>query len=349
MVKSKHKISLDGGDYYDITEEEYNSVKYLVENRKNLKKLARTIQRKCSFNYDTCYEISKLAFSSSTAKAIEEYISNRQLTLDDIISIGNVYSVLPSVDLTFLQKLYNVTYKNKVLIGNGEVLLTLLVKNSKVSKDSGDMQVRKKRYEIKADGGRLKGHKGYNSGDTATKIWSTVLKELCNTFNVNCVIPTDGSLDYNFVSSKEALRNYGYGLFRVGHKLIIETQGKFTKHDLINLCINGLKSVYTEIDSNQFNWLHYIVNDQGVIEDYVLFRTLFAVTLIQYYYDIEKIENIIAIENTGVVNVLNRNNISEYYKYIKIKNWPSFARNAGSSGQVPAIIPLRPGTTVYKL
>ena len=342
-------MSLNKGPFIEISEEDFNNIRYLVENKDNIQQLGKFIQNLCGFTDIVSHDLSKLVYNSPCKNQIIDYLHDRTTSIDQLIQEGNFYNAFQFCDKLFLDKLYYFTYKSSRQIGNGEVLLTLLVKDASKSTCKGDVIINNTEIEVKADGGRLKGHIGYNSGETASKVWNMMLLQLCTTYNLDIPVPPGGSVDYNFLSTKEALKGYGYALFRIGQELIIKSGNMFTSNDLINICVTGLTSVYTELSRNDFNWIEELVDSQGVIKDYVQFRTHFAAMLVEYYMSRNGIETIISIESSGSLNLLNARYVSRYYQYITIRQWPSFSSGAGNFGQVPTIGPLKTGTPVFKL
>jgi hypothetical protein len=231
--------------------------------------------------------IAEKVFESEANEKIVAYLNNRDVRIEDLDG-KNIIDVFTSKvsDRTFVEWLLSYEWAATPNVGAGEAFISIMVAGARKTstKEKGDVKIGEQELEIKGDGARLRGQKGFGSAIEAGNQWSRFLKENVNKYNLGIDVPAGGNNVYNFVKN-------GYAFDTIGQQIIANSGGKFTLNDLLKGWKDGLLKLYLNANEDNFNFIDASY-ENGVLNK-EKFNNGLALFSLNYYYTVEGIEQIL--------------------------------------------------------
>ena len=233
------------------------------------------------------------------------------------------------------KKLFIWSWKSTPSTGRGEVWLSLMLKDGKrpTSSQKGDMMIDNAEWEVKGDGARIAGQKGFGDAKQMRGHLNNAVVKFCSDIGRKAPDFLDGSAGDNAwnIGKKSA------GL--LGKSLeALAKEKKFGKEDLVILNKHLLEaySKYLLTFTTNLSLTKGIVAPNGKI-NIAKFNRVLLEMYYTHYENTEEFKGIFLVSYTKANKVLACNTSSEFLKavdsgQIKIAAYPSFTDAAGAQG-----------------
>jgi hypothetical protein len=284
-------------EQYNVSDEKLDKLKTIIgKSEIKDKTLPETITKTSNLPGQAVREIVAHLeeYPEEAVNKVTEYIKNRSIDLKDLDN-KNVFDVFEGVGIPkdFSRFLYSYQLKQtSPNVGKGEAFFSLMLRGArkamggkKADAETGDVRIDGQEVEIKGQNARLKGQKGFGAPENVARYWSEELKKASvNIPEINDIIPSSSSLDWNF-------KDGGYALDTIGQQLIKATQGTFTLEDLKNLWKSGLTFLYPMANKEKFNFIDKVYENGSFNKD-IFVKELIKFAF-KYYLDVQKINFIV--------------------------------------------------------
>ena len=231
--------------------------------------------------------IAERIFESENQEQILNYINNRDIRIEDLDgkNIIDVYTQ-KIIDRAFVEWLLGYEWAATPNVGAGEAFISIMVAGARKtsSKEKGDVKIGEEELEIKGDGARLRGQKGFGSGIEVGNLWSAFLNDKAKQYNLALNIPEGGSNFYNFVKN-------GYAFDTIGQQIIANSQGGFTLKDLLQGWKDGLRKLYLNSSIQDYDFIDSSY-ENGVLNK-AKFNNGLALFSLNFYFNVEQIEKLL--------------------------------------------------------
>ena len=215
--------------------------------------------------------------------------------LDSLVvtNYPNVYKQV-APELIAIQGLFK-TGKTKTQKGPGEMFLAICSPKIMLSKDAGDLVIAGKLIEVKGNGGRIKGVRGYGNSTSTLSALKTAAASLPSKLGLKAPITAPASV--NVGKTSDFWNNFGPTLIDAGAKPASVV--KFIRTSLSGV----INSIYLDATPAELNQLTALaVNNQGS----VIFDSFYAALkkyAFDYYKTHDEFKGILFI-NTGSGNII---------------------------------------------
>lgn len=231
--------------------------------------------------------IAERIFESENQEQILNYINNRDIRIEDLDgkNIIDVYTQ-KIMDRAFVEWLLGYEWAATPNVGAGEAFISIMVAGARKtsSKEKGDVKIGEEELEIKGDGARLRGQKGFGSGIEVGNLWSAFLNDKAKQYNLALNIPEGGSNFYNFVKN-------GYAFDTIGQQIIANSQGGFALKDLLQGWKDGLRKLYLNSSIQDYNFIDSSY-ENGILNK-AKFNNGLALFSLNFYFNVEQIEKLL--------------------------------------------------------
>lgn len=279
-----------------------------------------------------------LTKGSDMQKMSEYLMANKRDIQQFLDKKVNVYDWLDSIGLSdkkVAAELYDYATNTKPITGPGEVFLSLFIDGGArpTNKEKGDVRINGMEVEVKANGGRLIGQKGYGDAKSMREAIKKALEDIVSHFEADVQV-ADVSNDSAFHITKKEPREIGRVLTEVAKQ-----KGKFSKKDLLFISEKILEAYNSYLKNASALIKKYVspiastIKPNGTINPSAFHMQMLNLYF-DYYYSLEEFE-LIALVNkkTGDLLIVNPTKFSKYVKsgVIAYTN-PSFSDAAGVQG-----------------
>jgi hypothetical protein len=278
---------------FNVDSETYRKILSIL-NRNHIQDL-NIIRSLTAVNIPVVYawEICDQANHFETADTFVKYLTARNIELSSILNT-NIFSVLSttSINLDFIKWLSEFTWD---ATGKGELLLATFLKNtrrtSRKLNEKGDIIVENRELEIKGEGSRLRGYKGYGIGSAVAEYWRSI-------FLPYQEIPEDTNI-WNLTKT-------GFGVDIFG------TQYQLDLPYLIEIWKIGLQKLYLNAALSDFSFVDDCYTT-GALNRTELQNSLLLFSL-EYYFKTENIEQLL-LGKFSLADEDNKSHLLPYQKY----------------------------------
>jgi len=272
-------------------------------------------------------------FGEEDVEIIINYLKNRTVTLEDLKKSNHILELFKKTKINenFLMWLTNYSYQNIPAVGSGEIALVLLL-NGGSKAGVGDVTVNGLEIEVKGDGGRIKGQKGYSMGMEAGRYLSDVIKANLTKIDPKKrpikieQIPEPGSNAYNFGKT-----NIDSNIFNMLAPIFIENN-VLKKADIVKAIQASLKRVFHGMD---ISWVARHVNNMGQIKNSREFIDDWFRASVKYYFDTEHFDLLVILDRKGKLACVSKE--EDPLTKLKISSVPSFTTAASVQGATFAV------------
>ena len=210
-----------------------------------------------------------------------------------VTNYPNVYKQV-APDLIAIQGLFK-TGKTKTQKGPGEMFLAICSPKIMLSKDAGDLVIAGKLIEVKGNGGRIKGVRGYGNSTSTLAALKTAAASLPSKLGLKKPIAAPTTV--NVGKTSDFWNNFGPALISAGAKPASVV--KFIRTSLSGV----LNSIYLDATPAELNQLVTLaVNNQGSVV-FDSFYTALKKYAFDYYKTHDEFKGILFI-NTGSGNII---------------------------------------------
>ena len=320
----QHYINIDDSIPISISREEYNKIRSIISEEKISKSLAvyKEMCELLSFtnidNNSHVDSIVKILLKNKNIDNVINYLRTREqngLTLKELINLGSFTEAfnIMGFDEEVIKKLFNLTFNGRSIMGKGEILINILVKNAIKPKQRGDILIDDIKYDIKIERARFRGQKGFNNSATV----SNYLEKHLKCFSCTHEIPLGGTNSYHPTTTTAGI------YFKITKELI--EKGDMAEKDAINGYKNALLQAYNKINVQYLTFIDEFYknyNEQVIIKGLPL-------ALTKYYLDIEQLNEggVICLSASGKIRLLNHDNLHSF----DLRS-PSFSNSASNQG-----------------
>lgn len=250
----------------------------------------------------------------------------------------NVYDWLTSIginDKNVAARLYDYATNTKPITGPAEVFLSLFIAGGArpSSTEKGDVRINGMEVEVKANGGRLIGQKGYGDAKSMRQAVKTSLETLVAQFGAQVEVESIEN-DAAFHITKRDPREVGRVL-----QEIAKQQGKFRRKDLLVIAEQLLQAYNTYLKNSAPLLKKYVgpvaatISPTGQLDTRAFHAQLLNLYF-EYYHSLEQFELLaLANKKTGNLLIIPPSEFSTYVQQgiIDYTN-PSFTDAAGMQG-----------------
>ena len=275
-------------------------------------------------------EILNFALETGDFEILAEYLQKRTMTLDDLSKAGNfgtaIKKTLPTISSKFISWLVRYRWTTTPSIGIGEIALITMVKDGHKPK-KGDFAVGGNEVEVKGEGARLIGQKGYGRGVEAAKSLEKTFKKHMKKVpkEERIDIPSAGGLDYQVTKKTSSTDKW--------FNFLID-KGVMTHAQAITAWKEAIKSIYLNMN---VSWIDKHIDKNGGIKNLTAWHKDGLAANAKYYHSVEGFTAIVHMNNKGQVRVYKQPDYSKLYDIVIVKSVPSFSSKAGNQGLVYAI------------
>jgi hypothetical protein len=250
----------------------------------------------------------------------------------DPISLTQDFLALPA---NVAKKLFIWSWKSTPSTGRGEVWLSLMLKDGKRpdSTQKGDMMIDKAEWEVKGDGARIAGQKGFGDAKQMRHHLNTAIVKFCG--DIGRKAPdflNDSAGDNAWNIGKKSAGLLGKSLEALAK------EKKFVKADLVKLNTRLLEaySQYLLAFTTKLSLTKGIVGLDGKI-NIAKYNRILLEMYYSHYENTEEFDGIFLVSYTKANKVLACTTTKEFLKavdsgQIKISAYPSFTDAAGAQG-----------------
>ena len=332
LGKRDHFITIDGSIPIAISKREYkrvistigkNTIKRSVSRYNEICKLLTFTNITNTSHIDS---IAKILSKNKNINNVISYLKSREnngIALDELISLGNFIEAfnIMGFDTNVINELFNLTFNGRSIMGKGEILINILVKNAVKPKQRGDIIIDDIKYDVKIERARFRGQQGFNNSVTV----SNYLEKHLRCFTCTHDIPAGGSNLYHPTTTTAG------EYFTITTALIQD--GSMSVMDAVNGYKNALLQAYTKINLEYLNFVneYYISYDKNVIIQGL------PLALTRYYLDIEQLNNggVICLAASGKIRLLKHDNLHTFN--LRSPSFSSSASNQGSAAMLYSI------------
>jgi len=285
-------------------------------------------------NIETGFQLLR---QSTKPEQMLGYLNSRTLLPKDLsgndpISLTQDLLALPA---NVAKKLFIWSWKSTPSTGRGEVWLSLMLKDGKRpdSTQKGDMMIDKAEWEVKGDGARIAGQKGFGDAKQMRHHLNTAIVKFCGDIGRKAPDFLDGSAADNAwnIGKKSA------GL--LGKSLeALAKEKKFTKKDLdkLNTYLVEAYSKYLLNFTTKLSLTKGVVGLDGKI-NIAKYNRILLEMYYTHYENTEEFKGIFLVSYTNANKVLACTTTKEFLSAvdsgkIKIAAYPSFTDAAGAQG-----------------
>jgi len=311
--------------------------RYLNVNSKSESEAYHVITKEIGLHEKFAKEIVSIVLQYDNSDAFFKAVNNRT-EITELLQSGNLINAVVEkygVDRELAIALLNYTPATQPVTGKGEMFLTLFAKDAKKGGvGGGDVVVGDTHYEIKGQGARLRGQKGFGTTNAALIAFKNGLTALAHKANV----PLPSVLEFSIGVKKAGSIN------AMAPALI--ASGKVARDDIINLYIDGFSKLYDNAEHGfMYEWLNRSIDEQG--KTTAEFNLNYFIFAIQYYTMQEHFDYIVAFVPTGAKagnvsyisaeQISNNDNITSH---ILPEKMPGITPGAGPQGGFFSIKPV---------
>lgn len=293
----------------------------LVKNNDSEKELHDILTQKIGLKDKVAEYLIEEIFKKENASEFFNYVKDNDNKIDVKDFMGkkvNLIDILVSKGLNkkVLEFIQNYEPQQKPNIGKAEVFLALFVKDARrpSAKEHGDLIIANKKFELKGKGARLKGQKGYGEGRSLSLSVQNAVRD---------VIKKTGIKDFDFEKFpmnkpdnfwNTTGDNWGFEQLAVYFTQLATAQNnKKLKTNHLAYCIaSGISGIFTEIDIDKFaQKIEKYLKPDGTITDKKQFNIEYAKLAIEYYCELEGLDEIIAFNEKGEFVCFDKNDFEE--------------------------------------
>lgn len=288
---------------------------------------------------DDATAVFNIITKGSDMQKVSEYLMSNKKDIQQFLDKKvNVYEWLASIGITDKKTsaiLYDYATNTKPVTGPGEVFLSLFIDGGTrpTSKEKGDVRINGLEVEVKANGGRLIGQKGYGDAKSMRIAIKKSLEDLVSHFGADIQVE-DSSNDSAFHMTKKEPREIGRVLSEISKQ-----KGKFSKKDLLFISEKLLDAYQSYLLNSAKLMKKYIgpiaqvIKANGTI-DLDKFHKQMMNLYFEYYYSLEQFDLISLVnKKTGDLLITNPTKFSKYINSGEIGYTnPSFSDSAGVQG-----------------
>lgn len=327
-----HFITLDDSIPIAVTNDEYEKIISTL-GRDNINKSLSQYKEICSLlsftnisNSSHIDCIARILLKNKNIDNVINYLRSREqngLSLSELISLGSFTEAfnIMGFDSDVISNLFNLTFNGRSIMGKGEILINILVKNAVKPKQRGDILIDNVKYDIKIERARFRGQKGFNNSVTV----SNYLEKHLKCFSCTHDIPAGGSNLYHPTTTTAGI------YFRITKELI--ESGSMSIKDAVNGYRNALLQAYTKIN---LEYLKFVDDYYREYNDQLIIKGL-PLALTKYYLDIEQLNEggVICLASSGKIRLLNHDNLNTFD--LRSPSFSSSASNQGSAAMLYSI------------
>ena len=286
-------------------------------------------------NVETGFQILR---QSTNPEQMLGYFNNRTLLPKDFTSVSDPISITQdflALPANAAQKLYTWSWKSTPSTGRGEVWLSLMLKDGRRpnTSEKGDTIIDKKEWEVKGDGARIAGQKGFGDAKQMPNHLNPAIVNFCG---------QTGRKAPDFLN--DSYKDNAWNIGKTGSGLLgksleaLAKENKFTDNDL-KVLNNELLTAYGKYligSKKKLNLISAINKRNGKID-----LDKYNRILIELYYDhysnTEKFAGIILVSYTKANKFLVCTKPGDFLTaldagQVKIASTPSFTAAAGAQG-----------------
>ena len=320
----EHFITIDGSIPIAISKRDYkrilssvgkNCIKRSISRYKELCELLAFTNITNPSHID---HIARILSKNKNIYNVLSYLRSREnngIALNELITLGSFTEAfnIMGFDTSVINELFNLTFNGRSIMGKGEILINILVKNAIKPKQRGDIIIDGIKYDVKIEKARFRGQKGFNNSVTVSNYLEKHLKCFTCTYD----IPTGGSNSYHPTTTTAG------EYFNITSALIRD--GFMSVKDAVNGYKNALLQAYTKIDISYLDFVdeYYSSNDESTI-----IKGL-PLALTRYYLDVEQLNEggVICLASSGKIRLLRHDNL-----HLFDLRSPSFSNSASNQG-----------------
>lgn len=277
--------------------------RYLNVNSKSESEALHVMTKEIGIPEKFAKEIVSIVLQHDNSDAFFKAVNNRT-DITELLNSGNLIKAVVSkygIDPDLAVALLNYTPATQPVTGKGEAFLLLFAKDAKKGsgKEGGDVVVGSTHYEIKGQGARIRGQKGFGTTVAAITTLKSGLIKLAQKANIQ--IPAD--LGFSISKGKPGSIN------NLAPALI--ASGKVTREEIVKLYIDGFMKLYDNTQPSDYDWVNENIDQEGrMTENFIMSGFIFA---IQYYTKQEHFDYLVSIvptgTNAGNVTYISKNQI----------------------------------------
>jgi hypothetical protein len=227
---------------------------------------------------------------------LNTYLTNR--TISETKFTGTPTSILTAfadtgLSNSALEKLSVYRWPSTPVIGGCEVLLAVLLQGGSRPGQgvSGDLRVNNKPYEVKGNGARLKGQRGYGSPKAARAGFKEGYTKLAQTLGIAMIsLSGQAKVPDNTITIPDDDKSYGSSqtsgwiavIEDLNKQLLQLSEGDVDKTELAIAAGYGFCGIFEKLNPPDFNWISNYIKNDGTI-DRTPFYKKFAEISFQYY------------------------------------------------------------------
>jgi hypothetical protein len=227
---------------------------------------------------------------------LNTYLENRTVSDTDFMNTpASILTAFKSTGLSnsAIEKLSVYRWPSTPVIGGCEVLLAVLLQGgSRPSQGvSGDLRVNNKPYEVKGNGARLKGQRGFGSPKAARAGFKYGYSELARSLGIQNVSLSGGAkVPENTLTIPEDDKRYGSSqetgwisvIEDLNKQLLQLTEGNVEKIELARAAGEGFCGILEKLSATDFDWIAKHIKNDGTL-DRVSFYKEYAAVSFDYY------------------------------------------------------------------
>lgn len=296
--------------------------------------LVNVVQIPGDDNVETGFQILR---QSTNPEQMLGYFNNRTLLPKDFTSVSDPIKITQdflALPANAAQKLYTWSWKSTPSTGRGEVWLSLMLKDGRRpnTSEKGDTIIDKKEWEVKGDGARIAGQKGFGDAKQMPNHLNTAIVNFCG---------QTGRKAPDFLN--DSYQDNAWNIGKTGSGLLgksLEALAKEKRLDNKDLKVlnNELLTAYRKYLLGSKKKLNLVsaIGSNGKID-----LDKYNRTLIELYYDhyanTEKFAGIILVSYTKANKFLVCTKPGDFLTaldagQVKIASTPSFTAAAGAQG-----------------